>query len=131
MSDDINDDDNDFLFDGGDDDPENIFNEESFGGNSLAGEEEEVRKNIEEIYKKLRNLTLESVSNEDLLKYIRVVNFNFAALSRLVHAIFFRQGVIEEGIFEIHKKVSGMTEANELIDAALKKDDDKDTDASE
>ncbi len=82
-------------------------------------EEREVRASIKELYAKMAGDSSAGITNKDLFKYLRIVNFNFAALSKLMHGIYFRQGILEEGIFEIHKKLNALIEADELVEDAL------------
>lgn len=99
---------------GGDDDDDEKNEDPMFK------EERVVKKSINELYAKIVGDSSAKITNEDLFKYLRIVNFNFAALSKLMHGIYFRQGILEEGIFELHKKMNSHIEADELVEDALK-----------
>ena len=102
------------------------FNELNDPNDPMRKEENEVRKHIKNLVKKIQGTSTEAVSNEDLLQYQRVINFNFAALSKMITALVFRLNIVEESLGSLHKKMDSFLDSNKLIDEALNESDSTD-----
>jgi len=50
-------------------------------------EAEKLRQQIEEVYKKCTGENTEPVTNDEILQFLRVINYNFISLTRLLQAI--------------------------------------------
>lgn len=98
----------------------------NFGNDPLRKEENELQKIMHSILGKLNQTDKSPVTNSDLLQYLRVINFNFAALQRLIQALYIRQGLTEESVThistkqaEILEKVDAFFESQTLLQEAL------------
>ena len=96
----------------------------------MRKEEQEIKKSLEALNRKMTGATSSPITNRDLLHYMRIINFNFAALSRLIHVIHIRQGIIEESVLDVSKKMTALTETQELLDKVLNDEPDSDHDST-
>ena len=78
------------------------------------------------ILAKLNRTDKSPVSNEEILQYMRVINFNFAALQRIMSGLYARQSSIEDVVIdanrkqtEILEKISDFFESQTLLQEAL------------
>ena len=111
--------------------PNNKFPEDSdnflnFGDDPLRKEEYELQKIMLNILAKLNRTDKSPVSNEEILQYMRVINFNFAALQRIMSGLYARQSSIEDAVIdanrkqtEILEKISDFFESQTLLQEAL------------
>jgi len=95
----------------------------------LKQEEKRLVKAMRELTGKLKGTDSEPVTNEDLLQYMQIINFNFASLQRLIHAMHTRQSLFEETLFNLNvshddliAKINGFFETQTLLDDSLPKD---------
>ncbi len=100
-----------------------------FGDDPMRREEKELQKSIKGLLAKMDGDDPSPIVNADIVKYLRVINFNFAALQGLIQAIYIRQGVLEESTLDIYtkqaeilEKVSAFLESQTLLEESL--DDD-------
>lgn len=56
---------------------------------------------MEEIYKKLTGENTEPVTNGEILQFLRVINYNFTSLTRLVQAILLKTAEMDMTLMEI------------------------------
>jgi len=61
------------------------FNDEN--DEKVSAEAEKLRQRIKDMYKKLTGENSDVITHDDLLQYMRVINFNFVALVRLIQGI--------------------------------------------
>lgn len=98
---------------------------------SLNEEEKELQKELISVLKKLKGSSWESITNEDLLKYLRVVNYNFSALRRFINVLSFRQGLVENSISDLSKtqtkildQLTAFLDTHTLLEDSLSDDDE-------
>ncbi len=110
------------------DDPFNFddLNDPHDPNDPMRKEEEEVRKHIKNLVEKLQGLSDEPVSNDDLLQYQRIINFNFAALRKMITTFVFRLNMVEESLLSLHKKMDSFLDSNKLIEESLNEPDSTD-----
>jgi len=104
-----------------DDDPKDNHDEPNY---DLDKETRELHKAVKDIFRRLN--TGEAITNEDLVQYMRVVNFNFAAMSRLIQTIGHRQGVMESFLLDIKTDLTNFIEGNSLLEESLNVDETDD-----
>jgi len=85
----------------------------------LHREEAAIRAQIKNLVDKINGTSNEPVVNEDLLQYMRIINFNFAAMSKMVSTFIFRMNVVETTIEALHKKLDNFLESISLIEESL------------
>ena len=93
----------------------------------LYKESQYLKEQVEQLFKKLSGED-PVVSNDDKLKYLRIINFNFATLQRLMQALYIRQGLVEDGVADLHErlnkpleKLESFLEANERRDRVVER----------
>ena len=89
-------------------------------------EEEEIKKQVRRLVDKIQMTSNEPVTNEDLLQYVRIINFNFANMNKVISAFFFRLSIVEESLEKIHKKLDSFLESNSLIEESLSESNSSD-----
>ena len=62
---------------------------------------EELRQQMEEIYKKLTGENTKPVTNGEILQFLRVVNYNFTSLTRLLQTILLKTAEMDMTLMEI------------------------------
>ena len=98
----------------------------NFGDDPLRKEEYELQKIMQSILGKLNRTDKSPVSNEEILQYMRVINFNFASLQRIISSLYLRQGITEDTVIDINRKqteilekISDFFESQTLLQEAL------------
>ena len=112
----------DFNFDSDD-----AHNEE----NPIRKEEREIKNIIECLNKKIGAKGAVLITNRDIFQYMRVINYNFATLQRMVHAIYTRESLVEQEIADFHKKLDTFIETSELLTDALGEDNESRSDSKD
>lgn len=64
-------------------------------------EAEELRLQIAEIYKKLTGENTEPVTNSEILQFLRMLNYNFTSLTRLLQAILLKTAEMDMTLIEV------------------------------
>ena len=80
---------------------------------------EKFESQAEAIYKKFTGKDKTPISHMDICQYLRVINYNFVALSTLFRVIFNKQDQIEASLIELHNKVDSFVDANSTIEGSL------------
>lgn len=107
-------------------------------GRELDPEAEKLRQQIAEIHKKLTGENPEPVTNMEILQFLRVINYNFISLTRLLQAILLKNAEmdstmlnLELGFTRINKHLQQFFETNSMIDEVMKGDFDVSGSASD
>lgn len=110
----------------------------NFGNDPLRKEEKELQELIKKLFKKLNGANPLPIVNEDIMHYLRVINFNFATLQRFIQTLCIRQGLIEDNILEVQKKqveilekMSIFLESQMLLEESLDNEPNDDSITSE
>lgn len=89
---------------------------------------EKLRQRISDVYKKLSGENLEPVTLEDLLQFMRAVNFNFVALMRLIQGIQLKHIEMDASLLDIEtivkktqKQLQQFFKDSSMIDDILEK----------
>jgi len=98
---------------------------------------EELRQKIETIRDKLTGKNSEDISLEDIVQYIRAVNYNFIAFAGVMNRILLNQSetimnqaILLEKFNEIGEQLKEFFEANSFLDDALDNNEIKDNNES-
>ncbi|KKN06481.1 hypothetical protein LCGC14_1076730 [marine sediment metagenome] len=86
-------------------------------------EAETLRKQIEEIQKKLTGENSEPVTNIEILQFLRVINYNFLSLTRLLQAILLKSAEMDTALMNLElstvrigKRLQQFFETNSMLD---------------
>jgi len=90
----------------------------------LKREGEEIKQVLNRLVDKVHGISKEPVSNEDILQYLRAINFNFASLSRIMSTFIFKMVSLEEAYEKLAKKIDEFLESGALIEESLKDESD-------
>lgn len=116
----IEDEKDDAPFDDGDDEKDDPF---KFGDSDtdevLRQEGEDVKALIRKFLRKMSGDKTEEVDNHDLLQYMRVINYNFVVLSRMLQAMNIQLVAVEETLLDLRSKVDSFVDSNDLIEESL------------
>jgi len=89
----------------------------------------ELRKQIGEIHKKLTGENTEPVTNNEILQFIRIINYNFLSLTKLLQAILIKSSEIDTTLIGLSLDVSSTNtrlqqffETNCMLDEIVKGD---------
>lgn len=112
-------DDNNFPFE-----DDSMYNE-----HKLDPKAEELRQQIAEIYKKLTGENVEPVTNNEILQFLRVLNYNFVSLTRLLQAILLKTVEMDTTLMNLElntvrlsKHLQQFFETNSMLDEIMKGD---------
>lgn len=106
------------------------FEDDSTRGDSEIGPEaEELRRQIAEIHKKLTGENTEPVTNDEILQFLRVINYNFTSLIRLLQAILLKTAEmdstlmnLELGAVRMDTRLQQFFETNSMLDEVMEGD---------
>lgn len=98
-----------------------------FGDNGeadgLDSEAEELRQRIAKIHKKFTGEDPEPATNDEILQFLRVINYNFISLAQLLQAILLKTAEmdttlmnVELGQARVSKRLNQFFEANSMLD---------------
>lgn len=89
----------------------------------LDPEVEELRKQISAIQKKLTGENPVPVTNNDILQFVRIINYNFVSLTKLLQAILLKTAEmdstlmnLELGTVRINNRLQQFFETNSMLD---------------
>lgn len=82
-------------------------------------EEIEMREQAKRLMKKLSGEDTSKVTNKDILQYIRIINFNFIALSKTLKNIFVKQAVTESVLVSLLDKLETFSETASILGDSL------------
>jgi hypothetical protein len=101
--------------------------------NSDSQEVEKLKKRTDILLKKISGENLETVTLDDLLHFMRVINFNFVALTKLIQAIYLKNAMIdsaitnmESGLAQVQKQLQQFFDDSSMIDDILKGESNSD-----
>lgn len=96
--------------------------------NSGSQEIERLKERTNTLLEKISGENSEAVTLDDLLHFMRVINFNFAALTKLIQAIYLKNAMIdsaitnmESGLAQVQKQLQQFFDDSSMIDDILKK----------
>ncbi len=75
-------------------------------GHEFDPEGIELRKQIGEIHKKLTGENNDPVTNNEILQFIRIINYNFVSLTNLLQAILMKSSEIDTTLIDLALDVS-------------------------
>ena len=113
--------------------PENDNGNEEFSGdtfeNSNSQEIEKLKKRTNTLLEKISGENPEAVTLDDLLHFMRVINFNFVALTKLIQSIYLKNALIDSaitnmelGLVQVQKQLQQFFEDSSMIDNILKEE---------
>jgi len=115
------------------DDPYDYSADDFDPDESLIEEQKMVQKQVKRLIAKIRGESSDPITHDDLLQYMRVINFNFAAMNKIVNNFQFNDGIIHQELGSITKKLSELDakidnflEFNSLIEESLNEPDSSD-----
>lgn len=92
-------------------------------------EAEKLRQQIEEIYKKCTGENTEPVTNDEILQFLRAINYNFVSLTRLLQAILLKSVEMDTTLMNLELSIARQNtrlqqffEVNSMLDDITKKD---------
>jgi len=108
----------------------NEFDNNSIGDDHEGNlEAEELRRQIEKIHKKLIGEDTEPVTNNEILQFIRMINYNFMSLAKLLQTILLKNVEmdttlinLELSVSRINKHLQQFFETNSMLDEVMKRD---------
>ncbi len=112
-------DDNNFPFD------EDATN----SGREFAPDIEELRQQIAEIFKKLTGENSEPATNNEILQFLRIINYNFISITRLLQTIVLKTAEMDITLINLeldtvrmNKHLQQFFDANSMFDEIVKGD---------
>ena len=92
-------------------------------------ETEELRQQIAEIHKKLTGENIEPITNNEIALFLRVINYNFVSLTKLLQVILFKTVEMDTTLMNIElnsvrmgKRLQQFFEINSMLDEIVKED---------
>ena len=89
----------------------------------------ELRRQIEEIHKKLTGENTEPVTNNEILQFIRIINYNFLSLTKLLQSILLKSAEMDTTLINVELDVTHMNtrlqqffDTNSMLDEIMKGD---------
>jgi len=111
----------------------NNFSDDSNESNS--NNFEELRQKMAVIHDKLEGKNTDKISLEDVVQYVRAVNYNFGALSTIMNRILIEHSRIAMAILEKLNKIDiqfkEFFETNSFLDDVLKENKNDDANSKE
>lgn len=89
-------------------------------------EAEELKQQIAEIHKKLTGENIEPVTNDEILQFLRVINYNFISLTQLLQAILLKTVEMDTTLMEVElnavrlgARLHQFFETNSMLDGIM------------
>ena len=102
------------------------FDDDSINNREHNPEAEELRQQMEEIYKKLTGENTEPVTNSEILQFLRVINYNFTSLTGLLQAILLKIAEMDMTLMEVElgtvrlgTRLQQFFETNSMLDEIM------------
>lgn len=102
---------------------DNSFPPGNNGEFDSEGEGEALRRKIADIYKKITGEDPEPATNDDILQFMRVINYNFISLTRLLHVILLKNADMDTTLMNLElstvrmsKRLNQFFETNSMLD---------------
>ena len=113
--------------------PENDNGNEEFSGDTFENSDSQEIKKLKErtntLLGKISGENPEAVTLDDLLHFMRVINFNFVALTKLIQSIYLKNAMIDSaitnmelGLVQVQKQLQQFFEDSSMIDNILKEE---------
>jgi len=90
---------------------------------------ERLKERTNTLLEKISGENSEAVTLNDLLHFMRVINFNFVALTRLIQSIYLKNAMIDSaitnmelGLVQVQKQLQQFFEDSSMIDNILKEE---------
>lgn len=108
---------------------DNYSNDSSDDDHGLDPEAEELRKQILKIHKKFTGEDPEPATNNEILQFLRIINYNFISLTRLLQAILLKSVEMDTTLINlelstvrIDKQLNQFFETGSMLDEIMKDD---------